>query len=324
MTHLDLEDLLQHYPLSIPEISGLPDMEMLGSALVHRYLSPHAGISTGAATGLQFPNATARWTPTNGVEAAHRAIANWRVDRGILRLVPDDEALTVYDDFAEDVPLLNGFKLPMADLLQRDRTLTLVLSSPNGISGQIAPLQEIIRLIRHFELVVIDERLAGFSLRRLTPLVVEWNNVISVQRFPFIMPGQTLPFGWMMHAPSLQSSILQHVEPLDSHAAAEALVYGAIDTWEAERLITRAKGQLFRELRKLSILSVPYPSWSNALLAHIERGDRNAIVQRLADRGIDVYSPPHANLTEHIRITAVSNETTMSLREALIQINLEI
>lgn len=179
-------------------------------------------------------------------------------------------------------------------------------------------------MARHFRLVVIDERLAPFSMRRLTPLVVEWENIVFVQRFPFAMPGQTSDFAWMVHPNALRSQIAEHSDPPPQETIDEALQLGGINTYQAERYITRQKSQLYRELRKLSIVSVPYPSWSNSLLARVERGDRGTMVNQLAERGIAVYVPPHANLQQHIRITAVSSEATMALREALVEINRDL
>lgn len=318
----DLSTTLQPYPVTADENDqSISDLNELGAVLVRRNLSPHATVSAGVAGELRLPAASSIFTPANGVHAAHEAIIRWRGNDGIIRLIPDDDALSPYDDVAEDVGLLNGFRLPVEELLQHDRRKTLVLSSPNGISGRIATLQEIVRLARHFRLVVIDERLAGFSMRRLTPLVLEWENIVFVERFPFLMPGQTTDFGWMVHPSVLREEIAGHVDQIPEVALNEALRYGAIHTFREERRIARRKSQLYRELRKLSILSVPYPSWSNSLLARVERGDRDEIVWQLAERGITVYSPPHPNLQQHIRITAISNEATMALREALVEIN---
>src|SRR5699024_12452987 len=64
-------------------------------------------------------------------------------------LTPDDH-LSAYDEVAEDIGLLNGFRVPVDELLEQDENTTLVLSSPNGISGRIATVQEAVRLARHF------------------------------------------------------------------------------------------------------------------------------------------------------------------------------
>lgn len=321
----DLSTTFQPYPLSeFRNDRDFEDLDELGSLLVRRSLSPHAAVSAGVAGEFHLPMDTNLFTAAPGIDAAHQAISRWQQRNGFLRVVPDDESLSTYDPVTEDVGMINGFRLPMDHLLKQDKSKTLILSSPNGISGRISTLQEVVRLVRHFRLVVIDERMAAFSLRRLTPLVLEWDNIMFVQRFPFRMPGQSGDFAWMVHPGSLRDQIREHVYPLSHDLVDEALEIGGINTWRAERHITRQKSQLYRELRKLSIVSVPYPSWANFLLARVERGDRDDIVARLAERGIAVYAPPHPNLQQHIRVTAVSTDATMALKQALIEINREI
>lgn len=319
----DLSSLVLPLPAQFVELpEQATDMVDVGRAITVRQLSGHPAAQLSA--DLAFRSARNMWSPANGVQAAHRTIIRWRNQRGFVRLVPDDDALAPYNGLATDVNLLNGFRIPVEELLQHDRRATLVLSSPNGISGRIGTVQEIVRLARHFALVVIDERLTGFSSRRLTPLASEWENVVTIQRFPFLMPGQTQEFAWMIHPPEHRAELSRYLAPLPPETIQEVLAYGTMNTHAAERHTARLKGQLWREMRKMSILSVPYPSWSNALLARIERGTREHVVRGLADRGIAVYVPPHANLRQHIRITAVSNEATMALREALVEINREI
>lgn len=313
---LPLPDQFTHTP------EPATDMVDVGRAITVRQLSSHPDAQLSGE--LAFRSARNMWSPANGVHAAHRAIIRWRNQRGFIRLVPDDEALAPYNGLATDVNLLNGFRIPVEELLEHDRRATLVLSSPNGISGRIGTVQEIVRLARHFALVVIDERLTGFSSRRLTPLASEWENVLTIQQFPFIMPGQTQDFAWIIHPPEHRGELSRYLAPLPPETVEEALAYGTMNTHAAERYTARLKGQLWREMRKMSILSVPYPSWSNSLLARIERGTREQVVQGLAERGIAVHVPPQDNLRRHIRITAVSNEATMALREALVDINREL
>ena len=321
----DLSTTLQPYPIPVPENEReLSDLDELGSLLVRRSISPHASVSAGIAGNVHLPFSGNMFTPTNGVQAAHEAIIRLRGERGIVRLTPDDDDLSAYDGVAEDIGLLNGFRVPEAELLQQDKNKTLVMSSPNGVSGRIATLQEVVRMARHFQLVVIDERLPAFSMRRLIPLVMEWENVVFVQRFPFIMPRQTADIGWIVHPTELRDGLSRHTEPVPEESIADVLRFGGTNTFSAARQSARLKSQLFREMRKLSIVSVPYPSWSNSLLLRVERGDRDEIVHLLADRDIDVYTPPHANLLQHFRVTAVSEEATISLRDALVEINLEL
>lgn len=323
-TRLNMAATQQPYPLPVGDISPVGDMQELGGLLLGRNLSTRSTLAADINTRLSRQQLGRMWTPANSANAIHEAVVNWKSQDGILRLVPDDDRLSAYDDVAENIGLLNGFRIPVDELLTHDRRKTVVFSSPNGISGQIATVQEMVRIMRHFSLVVLDERLAVFGMRRLTPLMTEWENVISVQQSPFVMPGATTDFGWVIHPAGLQRQLEEHLEPLTEASRTEGLRFGAVDPFRAERLIARRKSQLYRELRKLSILSVPYPSWSNALLGRIERGDRDQIVQALSGRLIDVYAPPHANLQQHIRITAIDNPASLAIRDALVDINLEI
>lgn len=322
----DLSNLFLPYPedMEADVSTGEPvtDISDIGRLLTNRHLARRQVEDSVA--NLRFPSGRNMWTPTNGTLAAHRAIIRWRNQHDFVRLVPDDDALAPYNGIATDVTLLNGFRIPVDELLTYNRKSTLVLSSPNGISGRIGTVQEIVQLARHFALVVIDERLAPFSSRRLTPIVSEWENVISIQRFPFEMPGQSAEFGWMIHPSMFRLELSRYIAPLPPETEQEVLGYGTTNTFAAERHIARLKGQLYREMRKMSLVSVPYPSWSNALLARVERGTRENMVAALTERGIRVYSPPHDNLQQHIRLTAVSAPATKALREALIEINTSI
>lgn len=321
----DLSSTLLPFPAGLDTDSReLSDMDELGSLLVRRGVAPHASVSAGVAGDIHLPFPGNLFTPTAGIQAAHDSLATMSQHGGILRLSPDDDALSAYDDVAEDIGLLNGFRIPTDELLQHDKRNTIVLSSPNGVSGRIANVQEIVRLARHFQLVIVDERLTAFSMRRLTPLVLEWENIVFVQRFPFIMPGQTKEFAWIVHPASMKNQVAEHSSPVDEETVTEALTYGGINTFQAARQAARLKSHLYREMRKMSVLSVPYPSWSNSLLARIERGNRDDVVRELGDRGFSVYVPPHPNLLQHIRLTAISEEATMALRKALVEINRQL
>ena len=76
-------------------------------------------------------------------------------------------------------------------------------------------------------------------------------------------------------------------------------------------------------LRKLNLLR-PLPSWANFVLAKIERGNAESIQQDLAAHDIFVYRPVDPALDQHLRIAAATPETTRLLKEALVEIALEI
>ncbi|MCA9833343.1 MAG: hypothetical protein KC435_05315 [Thermomicrobiales bacterium] len=315
---LDLATLIPDFPVELLSDRAV-DLLSLDQILVRQGLARHphaAGESWLRSANNQI------FSVSNGVGAAYDAIQKMRHNAPIIRLVPNAGEVTELHGNIIDIPLLNGFRLPIGTLLEQDPAATLIVSTPEPISGRIATVQEMVRLARHFALVVMDEQLAPFSLRRLTPLIEEWENLVSIQRFPFHMPGEISPFAWMVHPTAMRPLIQEHLEPVPQETIAEVMSYGQIDTFPAERYAARLKGQLWRELRKLSIVSVPYPSWGPALLAQVERGDRDEIVADLHARGIEVYAPPHPNLRHVFRATAVSPDAIQALKDALIEINL--
>ncbi len=294
--------------LSIPEILARQSLAR------HPYSieSPQRGVRMASEQSFSL---------TSGADSALAGITRWRMSAPVVRMTPSPLALPSGTGSVVDVAYLNGFRLPVEELLEQDPAATLIVATPEPISGRIATVQEMVRLTRHFALVVMDERLTSFSLRRLTPMIDEWENVISLQQFAFRMPGETHDVSCIVHPTALRPMMQEHLDPIDPIGLEELARYGQIDTYAAERMIARLKGQLFRELRKLSIVSVPYPSWSNALLARVERGDRDTIVDELRQRGIAVYAPPQPNLRHHLRITAVSHDATDAVKQALIEIN---
>lgn len=321
-TAFDLSSLIPELPAEFTHDRS-SDLLTLEQVLSRQGLARHPHTANTPLAGIRIGSSQA-FSLANGIQAAYEAVMNWRTGSQVIRLTPAYGELNDSAANFLDVPLLNGFRLPMDDLLACDPNSVLIVPTPEPISGRIATVQEIVRLCRHFSLVVLDEQLASFSLRRLTPLVDEWDNLISIQRFPFAMPGAVSPFAWIVHPPSLRPAIQEQLEPVPDETSQQVLDYGQIDTFRAERATARLKGELFRELRKLSLVSVPYPSWSPALLARLERGDRGTVLAKLVTRGIHVYAPTHPNLRQHFRVSAISSEATQALKQALIEINLEI
>jgi histidinol-phosphate/aromatic aminotransferase/cobyric acid decarboxylase-like protein len=109
-------------------------------------------------------------------------------------------------------------------------------------------------------------------------------------------------------------SVVAGIAALDARVEIKATV----------RQVMIEKGRLFRQLRKLSMISPPYPSWGNFLLARIERGTSSFFVPRLAERGIFVHPVSARDLPNHVRISAVSIEATYALKQALIDIALDL
>lgn len=176
--------------------------------------------------------------------------------------------------------------------------------------------------------VVVDERHAAYSPRSVLPLVREWENMIVTQTFETFAGLTSLPLAWAIAPPTFTKEIAKRGRPSGVGRTSLVAALATLDDWrfvqQTVRHVMSEKGRLFRQIRKLNMISAPYPSWSNFLVCRFERGESGFFVPRLAERGIDLYQPPHPNLRNHVRISAVSGEWTNELKNALIDIALEL
>ncbi len=270
----------------------------------------------------------------NGIDDMHAMIAQWRSHHGpTILFPPSDPMLAVWlrrhSAQVEQVWRGKGFALPVDPAGPRlPRGATAVVMSPNDPTGTIMTVQETVRLSRQSSLVVIDERHAAYSPRTLAPLVREFDNLVLLQTFETFAALTAFPLAWAIAPPKIAREITAHGRP---SGLARASVVAGLAALEAEaeikatvRRVMVEKGRLYRQLRKLSMISPPYPSWSNFLLARIERGTSAFFVPRLAERGISVFEVESPKLPNHLRISGVSMAATTALKQALIEIALDL
>jgi histidinol-phosphate aminotransferase len=203
-----------------------------------------------------------------------------------------------------------------------DRAMAVV-QSPNDPTGTILETADAVRLSRRFSTLIVDERHAEYGARSMAPLVREFENIAVIQSLEMWAGLNGLPIAWLIARPPLARR-LEAFRP--SARVAAAAVIAALATLDdlayvraTVRRIRDEKSHLFRTLRKLN-MAQPLPSWSNFLLAQIERGDAGWFQQQLAQRDIFVYRPDDPALPRHLRIAAATPETTRMLKEAMIEI----
>lgn len=270
----------------------------------------------------------------NGVDDLHAMIARWRSEQGPLVVFPpSDPALDAwieqYGAQVEHVPRLSGFRLPIEPGGSGlPKGATAVVMSPNDPSGTIISVQEVVRLVRQCSLVVIDERHAAYSSRSILPLAREFETLVVVQTMETFAGLSSLPLAWAVAPPKVAAEIARRGRPSGigrlSLLAALATLEDYARVMRTVQSVMHEKSRLFRQIRKLNMISSPYPSWGNFLLCRFERGSSGFFLPRLAERGIDLYRPPHPNLRNHVRISAVSADATNVLKQALIDIALEL
>lgn len=287
-------------------------------------------IALGARAGVP-----ASWVAlANGIDELHAMIAAWRGEQGPLLVFPPTDPtimqwLGQHASQIEQIPRGEGFSIPVtAGGTSLPRGATALVMSPNDPTGTAISVHEVVRLSRQCSYAVIDERHAAYSSRSILQLAREFENLVVLQTFETWAGLPALPLAWAIAPPSVARAIERFGRPsgiarLPIVAALAALADNA--TVQATvRHVMVEKGRLFRQIRKLSMISPPYPSWSNFLLCRIERGSNEFFVPRLAARGIDVFPVTNPELPNHLRISAVSADATNAVKQALIDIALDL
>jgi histidinol-phosphate aminotransferase len=200
---------------------------------------------------------------------------------------------------------------------------TALVMSPNDPTGTLLSAQDAVRLSRRCEFVVVDERHGEYGGRSLLPLVREFDNLIVVQTFETWAGLAGFPFAYAIAPPVVAGRIARHrirqEVPAASLIAAEATLDDLAYVRASARRVREEKSRLYRTLRKLNMVR-PVPSWANFMLARVERGDAILLERDLAERGILVHRPPQPELTDYLRISAVGPESTLELKQALVEI----
>lgn len=270
----------------------------------------------------------------NGIDELHAMIASWRNDHGPVVLFPPSDSLLEqwirrHADQVELVPRGRKFELPaLGRELPIPSGSTAVVMSPNDPTGTALSVHEAVRLSRQTSLTVIDERHAAYSPRTMMPLVREFENVVVLQTFETFAALDGFPLAWAIAPPKIATEIARRGRPSGIATSSLVVSLSALDySQEIARNVRRVmleKGRLYRQMRKLSMISPPYASWSNFLLCRFERGTADFFVPELANRGIYVAKQDDPRLANHIRISAVSAEATNALKSALIEIALDL
>jgi histidinol-phosphate aminotransferase len=197
-----------------------------------------------------------------------------------------------------------------------------IIQHPNDPTGTPTTVHDAVRMIRRSDLLVIDERHAGYGARSLLPLVREFDRVVVLRTFETWAGLSSLPVSYAIGPPAivaaLNAAILLRVGA-GSLIAAHASLDDARSVNYAVARIKDEKARMYRMLRKLNMVR-PMPSWANFVLVRVERGDPSLYPDALLKNDIRVHIPEQPELEGYLRISAVSHDATAALRAALIEI----
>ncbi len=233
-------------------------------------------------------------TPTFGMYQARAEVFGARV-----RAVPRKA------DFSLDSDAMEAALTPDVKLV--------FLASPNNPSGNLCRERDIIRLLRHDVIVVVDEAYFEFSGRTVAPLIREFDNLVVLRTFSKWAGLAGLRIGYGLMPRWMADEAWRIKQPYNVNVAAQVAVRAVFDEMayfrSTIRRIRLERLRMYRALRKLNFVR-PLESKANYLLVHVLHGGSAALQEWLEEDGIFVrrYSSP--DLADSVRISVGKPEDT--------------
>jgi histidinol-phosphate aminotransferase len=268
----------------------------------------------------------------NGMDELLDMILLWRGARGSVSLFPPSDSSHRRVVERHGTPIVEhrrgssfGLDLVGTSLRGGSSPSMALVQSPNDPTGTLLGAPDAVRLARACDTVVIDERHGEYSSRSLLPVAQEFGNVIIARGFETWAGLSGLPFAYAVAPKRIAAEIQSYARPSGIAAGAAIAAMATLDDiayMEATvRRVRYERTRLWRTLRKLNMVSVPYPTWSNFILVCLQRGDARFFARELERRGVIVHHPTDHELAEtHLRIAATTPEQTEALKRALIDI----
>ncbi len=221
-----------------------------------------------------------------------------------------------------EVPLGAGFSLPTEKLLSATdgHTKLMWLCSPNNPTGNAFPAEEIERLLRSFDgMVVLDEAYIDFA---------DTDGFLSrIDEFPNLIILQTLSKAWGMaglrlglaFASESVTELFSRVKyPYNINCLTQEEVTRRLDNDIAPQVaqIRAERNRLAVELSACPAIDMVYPSQANFLLAQTVAPD--ALYTALTEKGIIVRNRSHISGCEGcLRITIGTPEENRQMLETV-------
>lgn len=264
----------------------------------------------------------------NGADELIDLLMMTTIDPGDEVIIPSP-TFGVYQDRAELfggvarlVPRTADFELDL-DAIDRavtERTKLIFVSSPNNPTGNLATVQQVVRMARTGALVVVDEAYYEFAGKTLLPLTREWDNIVILRTFSKWAGLAGMRIGYGIFPDGLSAEVWKVKPPFNvSQAGLKAVEAVLADTDYLREVVSRIRverGRLYRALRKLNFLQ-PYQSQGNYILCRITRGDAHDVHRRLVASGILVRKYGSPDLRDYLRISVGRPEETDALLRAL-------
>jgi histidinol-phosphate aminotransferase len=187
------------------------------------------------------------------------------------------------------------------------------LASPNNPSGNLCRERDIIRLLRHNVIVVVDEAYFEFSGRTVAPLIGEFDNLVVLRTFSKWAGLAGLRVGYGLMPRWIADEARRIKQPYNVNVAAQVAVRAVFDEMayfrSTIRRIRLERLRMYRALRKLNFVK-PLESKANYLLVHVVHGGSAALQEWLEEDGIFVRRYASPDLADCVRISVGRPEDT--------------
>jgi histidinol-phosphate aminotransferase len=208
-------------------------------------------------------------------------------------------------DFSLDIEAMEAALTPEVKLV--------FLASPNNPSGNLCRDRDIVRLLRHDVIVVVDEAYFEFSGRTVAPLIGEFDNLVVLRTFSKWAGLAGLRVGYGLMPRWMAAEMWRIKQPYNVNVAAQVAVQAVFDEMpyfrSTIRRIRLERLRMYRALRKLNFVK-PHESKANYLLVHVLHGTSAALQEWLEEEGIFVRRYATPDLADYVRISVGKPEDT--------------
>jgi histidinol-phosphate aminotransferase len=290
---LDQNEASADFPAALKTLA----LARLAEAEWHRYPDLHANRLRAAIAAAQgWPVEGVVVTPGSNV-LIHALTSAAGLGQRVLSLAP---AFALYALEAKmlaasltELPLLEGFALPMPALLQElaaGGPGILFLAEPHAPTGTFHDVKQLETLIEAAGpgwLVVIDEAYAEFAGRDHKKLVQQHSNVVILRTFSKALGLAGARLGYLLAQPALAQNIQKLISPFNVSVLAQVVGEVALEHPEyvAERVAqTISERERVYQALKQHPSWVVFPSRANYLLIHTP--DAARVHRELLARGV--------------------------------------
>jgi histidinol-phosphate aminotransferase len=234
----------------------------------------------------------------------------------------------LYDALLREVPRNEDFTLDLPAVEKAlDGAKVLYLASPNNPTGTVLPREQLLRLLAHNVVVVVDEAYAEFAGESAVDLVDRHENLVVVRTFSKWAGLAGLRAGYAVIPKALVDTVWKAKVPYNLSVASEQAILASLEDRAAltanVRLLVEERERMAARLAKVPWLRT-FPSAGNFILCEVRGVPARDVRDTLRKRGILIRYFDSPGLRNCVRITVGRPLDTDRVIEALEEIGASV